>query len=124
MITGFDKIVEERIKQAQRAGSFDDLPGSGKPLEFGAENNIPEDLRLAYKMLKNAGFIPQEVELKKKILQTEELLSEMEDTADKYRILKKINFMIMKLNTLQNRSIAFEIPQHYSSKIVKQFEGR
>ncbi len=34
MITGFEKIVEERIKQAQKNGEFDNLPGFGKPLLF------------------------------------------------------------------------------------------
>jgi len=34
MITGFEKIVEERIRQAQKKGEFDNMPGSGKPLKF------------------------------------------------------------------------------------------
>ena len=51
MITGFEKIVEERIRKAQREGHFDGLPGSGKPLPKD-DVNVPEDIRLAYKILK------------------------------------------------------------------------
>ena len=65
MLLGFEKIVEERIRNAQKMGEFDDLPGSGKPLVFEQDNLVPEELRLAYKILKNAGFLPLEIELKK-----------------------------------------------------------
>ena len=66
MFPGFDKIVEERIKNAQRKGDFQDLPGSGQPLNLDDDNFVAEDLRLAYKILKNADFVPPEIEIKKK----------------------------------------------------------
>ena len=47
MITGFEKIVEERIRQAQKNGDFDNLSGAGKPLNLEDISQIPEDLRLA-----------------------------------------------------------------------------
>ena len=71
MLYGFQKIVEERIKMAQREGEFDDLPGAGKPLVFDGGANVPEDLRIAYKMLKNADCLPPEIELKNEIRRTE-----------------------------------------------------
>ena len=49
----FHKIVEKRIKEAEKRGEFDDLPGSGEPLTLEDDSQIPEDLRLAYKILKN-----------------------------------------------------------------------
>ena len=45
-------IAENRIREAQQNGEFDNLPGMGKPLEFEDDSNIPEDLRMAYKILK------------------------------------------------------------------------
>ena len=121
MIDGFQKIVEERIKHSQRKGDFDNLEGSGKPLKF-EDVNIPEDLRMAYKILKNADCVPPEIEIKKEILQAEDLLASMEDTAEKYRLLKKINFLVMKFNTLRDRKIDFEIPQHYQASLVDRLE--
>jgi hypothetical protein len=84
---------------------------------------VAEELRLAYKVLKNADCLPPEIELKKEIQQTEELLSGMGETAAKYRTLKKLNFLIMKLNTLRNTSIEFEAPQKYSDKLVGKLES-
>lgn len=121
MLPGFQKIIEERIKSAQKKGAFDNLPGAGKPLVFKGDGNVPEDLRLAYKILKNADCIPPEVELKKEIRQTEDLLARMAETAEKYRILKKLNLLIMKLNTLRNTSAEFDVPQHYSEKLTARF---
>ena len=123
MIPGFIKIVEERIREAQRKGEFDNLEGSGKPLNLTADQTVAEELRLAYKILKNADCLPPEVELKKEIRQTEELLAGMSETAEKYRMMKKLNFLILKLNTLRNASVVFDEPQKYSDKLIKKLES-
>ena len=57
-----DFIAEQKIAEAIANGDFDDLPGSGKPLALDDDSLVPEELRLAYRILKNAGFIPPEVE--------------------------------------------------------------
>jgi hypothetical protein len=122
MLSGFDKIVEERIVAAQRRGDFENLDGSGKPLKLSDDANIPEELRLAYKILKNADMVPPEIELRKEIVQTEDLLRGMQGTAEKYRVLKKLNFMIMKLNVMRTGSIERDLPQHYTEKLVQHLE--
>jgi hypothetical protein len=118
MLTGFEKIVEERIQQSIKKGEFDRLPGAGKPLELDDFSNVPEDLRMAYKILKNADCIPPELEIKKEILQTEALLESMTDVKERYKTIKKLNFLIMKLNASRSGSIRFEIPQKYELKMV------
>jgi DnaJ homologue, subfamily C, member 28, conserved domain len=123
MIPGFIKIVEQRIREAQKKGEFDNLAGSGKPLDLTVDQGVAEELRLAYKILKNADCLPPEIELKKEIRQTEELLAAMSETADKYRMMKKLNFLILRLNTLRNTSIVFDEPQKYSDKLVKKLES-
>ena len=122
MIPGFEKIVEDRILRAQRDGEFDNLAGTGKPLELPNDGCVAEDLRLAHKILKNADCLPPEIELKKEIRRTEDLLAGIEDAAEKYRTLKKLNFLIMKLNTLRNAPINREIPQLYAGKIADRLE--
>ena len=62
-------------------------------------------------------------ELKKEIEHTEDLLRGMQDTAKKYHTLKKLNFLIMKLNSMRNMSIEFDVPQKYSTKLVQRFEN-
>ena len=123
MLKGFQKIIEERIRKAQEEGEFNNLPGSGKPLCLD-EPSVPEELRMAYKILKNAECLPPEIELKKEITQIEEVLAGMTDTAEKYRILKKLNFLILKLNLFRGGPVRFEMPQHYESKLVAHMESR
>jgi len=121
MLCGFEKIVEERILKAQKMGEFENLPGSGKPLVFEDNRFISEELRLAYKILKNADCLPVEIELKKEIKQTEDLLAGMQETSEKYRIVKKLNFLILKLNSMRDTSIAHEMPQAYTGKLIERF---
>jgi len=123
MFPGFDRIIEERIRRAQQKGEFEDLEGTGKPLILKNDGHVAGELRLAYKILKNADYLPPEIELKNEIKRTEDLLSGMEDTAEKYRTLKKLNFLIMKLNFLGNRPIDLEMPQKYSGKLVERLEA-
>ena len=123
MIPGFIRIVEQRIREAQKKGEFENLEGSGKPLDFAADQAVAEELRLAYKILKNADCLPPELELKKEIRQTEELLAGMSDTAEKYRVMKKLNFLILKLNSLRHASVVFDKPQKYSDKLIKKLES-
>ena len=123
MFPGFDRIIEERIRRAQQKGKFEDLEGTGKPLMLEEDGHVAGELRLAYKILKNADCLPPEIQLKNEIKRTEDLLSGMEDTAEKYRTLKKLNFLIMKLNSLGNLPIDLEMPQKYSVKVLERMEA-
>ena len=120
MFPGFDRIIEERIRQAQKEGKLEKLPGSGKPLPE-EQINAPDDIRLAYKILKNADCLPAELELKKEIRNMQELLSGMQETAEKYNTLKKLNLLIMKLNACRNTSVKFEAPQKYLGSLAERF---
>lgn len=124
MITGFEKIVEERIRRAFEEGEFDDLAGRGEPLALADDSTVPEELRLAFKILKNADCLPPEVELRKEIERTEDLIAAMPDTVEKYRALKRLNFLIMKLNAIRRTLIANEVPQRYALRAVERLEKR
>jgi len=117
----FQKIAERRIIEAIRDGEFDNLPGAGQPLRLEDDSRVPEDLRMAYKVLKNAGYVPPEIYLRKEIEQTEDLLDEMEDTKAKYRQLKKLNYLITKLNMLRRTPTSLEKAQRYEKKLAELF---
>jgi hypothetical protein len=117
----FQRIAERRILEAIREGDFDDLPGAGQPLKLEDDSNVPEDLRVAYKVLKNAGYVPKEVALRKEIARTEDLLDDMEDTKAKYRQLKKLNVLITRLNILRKTSVTLEMDQRYERKLAERF---
>ena len=112
------KIVERRIIEAIEKGELDNLPGRGKPLKLEDDQQVPEDLRLAYKILKNAGCLPPEVQEKKEILQMEDMLKEIPDEKERYKLIKKINYRIMKLNMMGRKSPLLEEKQVYHDKIL------
>ena len=122
MFTGFEKIIESRIKKAQDDGAFEDLPGSGKPLDLEDDRHIPEELRMAHKILKNADCTPPEIQLRKEIRTTEDLLAGMTDTGQKYRTIKKLNYLVLKLNAMRNTNTSFDIPQRYYAEVVDRIE--
>ena len=125
MFKGFQKIVEERIRAAQLKGQFDDLEGRGKPLPPDViGDTVPEDLRLSYRILKNADCVPPEVELQHEIRRTEDLLAGMSETRSKYGILKKINYLIIKLNTMRQGRVDLEVPQRYADRLVERMDKK
>jgi DnaJ-like protein len=63
----FDFLAESKIAEAISRGELDDLPGSGRPLELDGDPLVPQDLRVAYRILKNAGYVPPEVQALKKL---------------------------------------------------------
>lgn len=118
LFIALDKIAEERIREAMNRGELDNLPGKGEPLDLEDDSHIPEDIRLAYKILKNADCLPPELELRKEIRSTEALLAGIKDTQEKYKQIQKLNFLIMKLNMSRQTSLTMEENQVYYEKIV------
>jgi hypothetical protein len=118
MLPGYDKIVEQRIREAQENGEFDNLPGRGEPLPLDDNSHIPEDLRIAYKILKNADCLPPEVQEKKEIRQMEELLASIPDEKERYKLIKKINYRIMRLNIMRKKSPLLEENQIYYKRVI------
>jgi uncharacterized coiled-coil protein SlyX len=102
MIPGFEAIVEERIKAAQEQGRFDNLDGKGKPLTF-EDSHVPDELRMAHKILKNSGFLPPEVEIRKQMNTIQELIDQNEQTpADQTKLHKKLNYLMAKLDAVRS----------------------
>lgn len=118
ILPGYEKIVEQRIKEAMEQGEFDDLPGKGKPIPLEDDSLVPEDLRLAYKLLKNADCLPPELLEKKEIRQMEDMLDTIPDEKERYKLIKKINFKIMKLNVMGKKSPLLEEKQIYYKKLI------
>ena len=120
----FERLAEKRIKEAIRQGQFENLPGQGKPIVFEDDSMVPEDLRMAYKMLKNAGFIPPELQTEKEIKNALDLLDEMQDERERYRQVTKLNILVTKANMLRSRPINLEVNQVYYRKVVEKIKVR
>ena len=98
-----DKIVEEAIKNAQREGKFNNLPGKGKPIDLTAYFETPEEIRLAQTLLKNSGFSPVEVELLNEIVALKNSLASITDENKREEITKKIRDRQLDFNLRMER---------------------
>lgn len=68
-------LAEQRIQESMRNGELDNLPGHGKPLELEDLSGVPEDLRLSFKIMKNAGLLPEEITLRAECVTLEQLIA-------------------------------------------------
>jgi hypothetical protein len=120
MIDAIRIIAERRINEALESGTLDIAAWRNKPLPMTNDNLVPEELRMAYKILKNAGYLPPEIETKKEIQQIEDLLSTCEDEHTKVRQLKKLNYLIVKLSAMKGDAISIENQEEYYRRIVER----
>jgi hypothetical protein len=115
-----ERLAEEKIREAMERGEFDDLPLEGRPLRFESNGFVPEDLRLAYKLLKDAGFLPPEMELRKEIVTLKELLAEVEGDDERLRLARRINEKVLRLNLLHRRSFERADCEVYVTKLRRK----
>ena len=120
----FWRLAEERIKEAQRAGAFDNLPGKGKPLDLEDLSWVPEDLRIGYLVLKNAHVLPPEAQLLKDIHTIEDLLKHVEDEGERRALAKSIQFKLIRLDMLKPGSMPLGSGRDYSRKLVDKLRAK
>lgn len=77
----FNRLAENRIREAMEQGEFDNLPGAGQPISLEEYFNTPEELRMAYSVLKNANCRPLEVDLLNEIARLEQAVAAATDDA-------------------------------------------
>ena len=115
----FAKIADQKIREAQQRGDFENLEGAGKPQALEDYFRVPEDVRMAYTVLQNANCTPPELALKNEIVQIEDMLASIQDEQEKYRQIKKLNYLVTKLNTIRQTPINMEEQQYYSRVVSK-----
>ncbi len=125
MLTAIHFIAERRIEEAMEKGTLADLSHwKNKPLPKDDMEHVPADLRMGYRILKNAGYIPEEVSLQKEIHRTEDLLRLCNDEKTKYKQLKKLNYLRFKLETRLGKALNLDEESQYYEKVVDSMEVR
>jgi len=116
-------VAERKIREAMDRGEFDNLAGAGKPLPEEDLSGVPEELRMAYRVLKNAGCLPPEVELRKEIVNLRDLVRSTEDDEGRRKRLKELQFRLLKLEMMRNRPVNLEAFPEYEEKVVEMLSG-
>lgn len=110
-------LAERAILEAQQRGEFEDLSGQGQPLPETCEPFMPETLRMAYKVLKNAGYVPREVQSQREIRSLIECLERETDEARKMRQIQKVQLFIARAK-LEHGGLLQEENENYFRKVV------
>lgn len=118
----FMTIAEGKIREAMRSGEFDNLPNKGKPLNLDDTAHIPEDLRAAYTILKNAGVLPEEMELKKEIMSLQKMIDSCHEE-ERGSLQRKLTGKILKFDMLMEKRTLNYALGSYKSKIYNKLTG-
>lgn len=89
----FDLIAERKIAEAIDRGELSDLPGAGRPLHLDDDALVPEDLRMAWRILRNAGFVPPEVETLREIGELERFIETLSDGEMRSNASRKLQLL-------------------------------
>ncbi|CCO08451.1 DnaJ family domain-containing protein [Desulforamulus hydrothermalis] len=120
----FALLAENKIREAMEKGEFNNLPGSGQPLKLDDLSHVPDDLRAGYRLLKNAGVLPEELEIKKEIITLQKLIDYCYDQDEKRQLTKKLNEKILRFNILmENRKTGSAALSYYKQKIYSKLGG-
>ncbi|HID8744921.1 DnaJ family domain-containing protein [Enterobacter mori] len=93
-----DEWVERHISDAQRKGEFDNLPGSGEPLVLEDDSHIAPELRAGYRLLKNAGCLPPELEQRREAIELVDLLKSVrKDDPRHIELSRRLTLIELKL---------------------------
>ena len=100
----FERIAESKIREAIARGEFDNLAGKGRPIDQEAYFAAPEEVRLAYSLLRSNGFVPEEVELRRELASLREELAACEDPDGRRRLTRALNEVLLKVDLLREHA--------------------
>ena len=112
-----EELAERAIQEAQKRGEFEGLSGQGQPLPEESDPFMPETLRMAYKMLKNAGYVPEEIQAQREIRSLIECLEQETDESLKMRQIQKVQLFIAKAK-IRHGGLLQEENEKYFQKVV------
>jgi hypothetical protein len=108
-------LVEKRLEQAVARGEFSGLPGEGRPLEFDDDSMVPEDERIACRVLKTAGVLPPG-------LQAFASITQLIEAAGDTRVdgSRRLGLLLLQLEAAGHRATAANAWQDYEAAIRRR----
>lgn len=117
-----DLLAEKQILAAQRQGDFDCLPGQGQPLQLDDDSHVPPELRVSYRILKNAGYLPPELEMRREAVELDSLLTEIDKQHGDYQAHTD-RLRLLELKLKQAGINTDFLRSEYAGKLQQRFSG-
>ena len=115
-----DELAEQHIKAALEKGELSNLPGSGKPLQLDDDSHVPSELRAGYRLLKNSGYLPPELELRREAMEVNDLIRELDPEDHRYQDHRH-RLQVLELRLRQAGMSTHFLHSSYSTAIQHRF---
>jgi hypothetical protein len=96
----------------------DDLPGAGRPLELDDDPLVPAELRVAFRIMKNAGYVPNEVRLFAELRSAEQLLMEAGNDEERVAASARVRLLLERMGA--GRAMAMQVQSQYYEQLVER----
>ncbi len=113
-MNAFEQIAEQRIIKSIARGELSGLPGEGEPLRLDDDTVVPESLRMAFRIMKNAGLLPPQVTLMNAITALE---SEIHQSFTCHAKHQKLVLMKMQLSAMQRERHSIALVHQYKQRL-------
>lgn len=113
-------LAEQKILQAMEERDLSDTQYKYKPLPLEDDSFVPAELKIAYKILKNGGFLPPEVEERKEVKRLEDLITSTEDEHERLRQMKKLEILMMKIDAKRSFTTSINSQHEYYRNVVER----
>ncbi|MFQ5545908.1 MAG: DnaJ family domain-containing protein [Acidiferrobacterales bacterium] len=117
-----DKLAEPRIQEAIGRGEFNNLPGTGKPLALDDDTLVPPELRVAYRVLKNAGYLPRDLQLRSEISDLEAFVATVDDSPSRGRAYQRLNYLRAQLQAARSNRADLRVEHAYYRQLLNRFD--
>ena len=116
-----DQLVERRITEAIARGDFEGLPGAGCPLEIDDDRLVPEELRVAWRIMKNAGLVPDELRLFAELRSAEQLLRQAREGDEHVAASARLRVLLERLGSC--RAMPLQSQAQYFDRLIERMGG-
>ena len=119
----FDLIAEQRIREAQERGEFDHLPCAGKPLTLDDDPLVPEEMRAALRVLRNAGCVPPEIEALREMQALRQTVAEAVDDDARAVARRRLEALAVRLAESGRPGLAGAVARPYVGRVLLKLAG-
>lgn len=117
-----DRLVEQHIAEAQKNGELENLSGSGKKLQLDDDSHVPQELRAAYRLMKNSGYLPPELEMRREAVELDRLLAGVDPQDHRYEQHAK-RLLLLEIKLQQAGMSTTFLRGDYAHRVNHRFSG-
>ncbi|WP_243439429.1 DnaJ family domain-containing protein [Fundidesulfovibrio soli] len=118
MFKAIAMVAEERIRTAMERGEFDNLSCAGQPLDLDDDAHVPPELRMAYRLLKNGGYLDDDARLEREISDVESLMPRDGAERTKLRQMRKLQVIESRFQDRAGRCLRVKDDDPYYEQVV------